>query len=287
MPDSIPPAPPEGTRPTPPAPARTATRPPASRVRTYTPGGTARMIERAPWYATVTAAAVDLTVIAVLGACLYQRRLQSTAGEVIALLILAGVAGVRIADIARSIRGGGPPTGAGPTLALVALLAQAGHWVSGWVRVVALGALVVLAASCTSGPRSPNDTASTVVKVATLARATACDDTLDTWLGRTPPLQVDRAPETALEVVGQIRAWLCADALAGLLDTARELLTPRPSPDVVGDAGTRDASPSAETDAGATAATDAEAPPASPGAPDDGGAPPTAASDPDAGPVTP
>jgi len=286
MSDTIPPAPPEGTRPSPP-PARTPTRPPASRVRTYTPGGTARLIERAPWYATVTAAVVDLTVIAVLGACLYQRRFQSTAGEVIALVILAGVAGVRIADLARALRGGGPPTGAGPTLALVALLAQAGHWVSGWVRVVALGALVVLAASCTSGPRSPNDTASTVVKVATLARATACDDTLDTWLGRTPPLQVDRAPETALEVVGQIRAWLCADALAGLLDTARELLTPRPSPDVVGDAGTRDASPSAETDAGATAATDAEAPPASPGAPDDGGAPPTAASDPDAGPVTP
>lgn len=274
MPDSIPPAPPEGTRPTPPAPARTATRPPASRVRTYTPGGTARMIERAPWYATVTAAVVDLTVIAVLGACLYQRRLQSTAGEVIALLILAGVAGVRIADIARSIRGGGPPTGAGPTLALVALLAQAGHWVSGWVRVVALGALVVLAASCTSGPRSPNDTASTVVKVATLARATACDDTLDTWLGRTPPLQVDRAPETALEVVGQIRAWLCADALAGLLDTARELLTPRPASPRPGD----DASPSAAHDAGPTAATDAEAPPASQAALDDAGPPPTAAS---------
>ena len=269
MPDTIPP----DARPSPPPPpARAPARTQPPRVRAYTPGGTARLIERAPWYATVTAAVVDLTVIAVLGACLYQRRLQSTAGEVIALVILAGVAGVRIADLARAIRGGGPPTGAGPTLALVAVMAQAGHWLAGWVRVVALGALVILAASCTGAPRSPEGTASAVVQVATLARATACDDTLDTWLGRTPPLQVDRAPETALEVVGQIRAWMCADVLAGLLDTARELLTPRASPRP-GD----DASPSAARDGGATAATDAAAPGAAPGAPDDTDLAPTAA----------
>jgi hypothetical protein len=99
------------------------------------------------------------------------------------------------------------------------------------------------------------------VKVATLARATACDDTLDTWLGRTPPLQVDRAPETALEVVGQIRAWLCADALAGLLDTARELLTPRPSP-------------ASESDGGVSppGSDDASSPPADASAESDGGA---------------
>ena len=267
----------------------------AGHVRALTPHGTAKVIERAPWYVTVCALVIDLVVSGGLLLLLNGGKLRTAFAEGAALVILAGIAGVRVADYVRAFLKGGNPTHAGPAMIAFAVGSQLWHHGATWLRIASLSGLVLLAvnaAGCAAGPRSPNDTAQAVVKVATLARVTACDDTLDTWLGRTPPLQVDRAPETALEVVGQIRAWLCADALAGLLDTARELLTPprRASSEPGDDASpraARDPSPSAETDAGATAATDAEAPPASPGAPDDGGAPPTVASDPDAGPVTP
>jgi hypothetical protein len=124
--------------------------------------------------------------------------------------------------------------------------------------------------------RQPGDpgmaTAKIVLATTAEVRNGLCDRSL---FGAPPPLDVDNAPRDLAGVVGQVRAWLCADALGSLLDLARELATPRPSP-------------AAESDAGPTAATDASTGDASPGAPDDTEAPPTAeTSDVDAGEVSP
>lgn len=138
------------------------------------------------------------------------------------------------------------------------------------IRILLLALSLLLAVGCAHRPPGQIDTtAAMVMKVSHTARAFACDD--GPPLGRVPALNIDTPPQDFAGVVGQIRAWLCADPFAALLDLATELVT-RPSP-------------SAESDAGPpTATAPPPVPAASPPSSDDAGLSPTTA---DAGEVTP
>lgn len=182
----------------------------------------------APAHATIPAAVVDGLVVVVLGACLFFRRLDSSAERIVAILVIAAVAGVHVVDLLRAQLRGGPPgggTGTGLTLAVMSALASVGHHLAARMRVVAHAALffVVLALGCASGPRTTDATVKTVLSVATLARDTACGPMLDGYLGRPQPVSLDAPAGTVVEVTQRIRDWLCGDTLAGLLDLARDL----------------------------------------------------------------
>ena len=130
-------------------------------------------------------------------------------------------------------------------------------------------------------------TAKVVLSTASEIRDGLCDRAL---LGPVPPLDIDNAPGDLGAAVGQVRAWLCADVFGGLLDTVRELLTPRPSPAAESDGGTRDPSTPSPEDSSVSATGDGglpSTPDASPGAPDDTGPPTVTTSDVDAGEVRP
>lgn len=136
------------------------------------------------------------------------------------------------------------------------------------IRILLLALSLLLAVGCAHRPPGQIDTtAAMVMKVVGTGRAIACDD--GPPLGRVPAINVDTPPQDFAGVVGQIRAWLCADVLGGLLDLANELATPRSTP--------------TESDAGPPTAT-APPPAASPPVSDDAGLSPTAA---DAGEVGP
>lgn len=253
-------------------------------LRALTPHGTAKVIERAPWYVTVCALVIDLVVSGGLLLLLNGGKLRTAFAEGAALVILAGIAGVRVADYVRAFFKGGNPTHAGPAMLLFAVGSQLWHHGATWMRLASVSGLVLLAVSAAGcAHRSPGldpgrATAKIVLATAGEVRDGLCDRSL---LGPVPVLNVDTPPQDLAAVVGQVRAWLCADALGSLLDLATELLTPRASPRPGGDA-----SPSAERDGGATAATDAAAPGASQAAPDDTAPAPTAATA-DGGTVSP
>lgn len=110
-------------------------------------------------------------------------------------------------------------------------------------------------------PGAIDPTAATVLKVVETGRSIACDEG---WMGRVPALNIDTPPVGIAAVIGQIRAWVCADALGSLIDLATELVTappPQPAqrprtastPDASSDAdgGTGEAPDDAPGDAGA------------------------------------
>lgn len=205
-----------------------------------------------------------------LCALVYLRRHdQLDVGTVAAVLLVAGVRPHNLLDLASAARGA-PRAGA--------VVGAVGAGALTWRSVFGTCLAAILAGLLIGGcaHRQPGDPGAVMAKVVLSTtrdvREGLCDRAL---LGPVAPLDVDNPPRDLAGVVGQVRAWLCADVLGGLLDLANELLTPRPSP-------------AAESDGGATAATDASTGDASPGAPGDTGPPPTAvSSDVDAGEVIP
>lgn len=201
-----------------------------------------------------------------LVALVYLRRHdQLDVGTVAAVLLVAGVRPHNLLDLASAARGA-PRAGA--------VVGAVGAGALSWRSIFGTCLVGLLVGGCAS--RQPGDpgmaTAKIVLATTAEVRNGLCDRSL---FGAPPPIDVDNAPRDLAGVVGQVRAWLCADALGSLLDLARELATPRPSP-------------AAESDGGATAATDASTDDASSGAPGDTGPPPTAvSSDVDAGEVSP
>ena len=124
-------------------------------MRSLTPHGTERVIVRAPWYVTISAAVVDCVIGGGLLLLLNGEKLKSQWSQGIALAILGGIAGVRVADYVRALVKGVNPTGAGPALVLFALLSQVGPHVAAAVRVLLAGAgvaLVVVGLSNCGGP---------------------------------------------------------------------------------------------------------------------------------------
>lgn len=135
------------------------------------------------------------------------------------------------------------------------------------IGMMVMFALAVMLGCAGRMPGDPGMAAAKIVLATTTeVRNGLCDRA---FFGPPPPLDVDNAPRDLAGVVGQVRAWLCADALGALLDLARELATPRP----------------AASDA-PTAATPPPAPEPSPEHSGDAGPTPTAATA-DAGTVTP
>ena len=169
-----------------------------------------------------------------LCALVYLRRHdQLDVGTVAAVLLVAGVRPHNLLDLASAARGA-------PRAAVV--VGAVGGGALTWRSV--FGTCLVMAlfvGGCLH--RQPGDvdtTAAMVLKVSHTAREFACDD--GPPLGRVPALNLDTPPQDFAGVVGQIRAWLCADPFAALLDLATELVT-RPSPAAESDGG----SPTATT----------------------------------------
>ena len=207
-----------------------------------------------------------------LCALVYLRRHdQLDVGTVAAVLLVAGVRPHNLLDAVGAMgamRGGGG--GGAARAVVVGVGAGALSWRSFFGTCLAAILAGLLIGGCAH--RQPGDPGAVMAKVVLSTtrdvREGLCDRTL---LGPVAPLDVDNPPRDLAGVVGQVRAWLCADALGSLLDLATELLTPRPSP-------------AAESDGGSTAATGD----ASPGAPDDTGPPLSReTSDVDAGEVRP
>ena len=113
-------------------------------MRSLTPHGTERVIVRAPWYVTISAAVVDCVIGGGLLLLLNGGKLRSPWSEGIALAILGGIAGVRVADYVRAVVKGVAPTGAGPSLLLFALLSQVGPHAAAALRVLLMGAGMVV-----------------------------------------------------------------------------------------------------------------------------------------------
>lgn len=197
-----------------------------------------------------------------LCALVYLRRHdQLDVGTVAAVLLVAGVRPHNLLDAVGAMgamRGGGG--GGAARAVVVGVGAGALSWRSFFGTCLAAILAGLLIGGCAH--RQPGDPGAVMAKVVLSTtrdvREGLCDRAL---LGPVAPLDVDNPPRDLAGVVGQVRAWLCADALGSLLDLATELLTPRPSP-------------AAESDGGVSppGSDDASSPPADASAESDGGA---------------
>ena len=211
--------------------------------------------------------------LAALVAIVYLRRFDMLdVGTGGLILLVCGVRPHNVGDVIAARVGAAGPSAGPRASAVVGAVGAVGAGAITWRSIFGTClVMALLAGGCLHrqpGLDPGRATAKVVLSTASEVRAGLCDRGL---LGPVPPLNVDEPPRDLASVVGQVRAWLCADALGSLLDLATELLTPRPSP-------------AAESDGGSTAATGD----ASPGAPDDTGPPLSReTSDVDAGEVRP
>lgn len=118
--------------------------------RVLTPHGTERVIRTAPWYVHVLAAMTDGLVTAILGICLFYEKFRSAFAEGLALVILAGIAGVRVAQGVSQLRNAATaiPATAGPAMFLFAFISQA-RGLAEIVRASAVMTSVALVGSVT------------------------------------------------------------------------------------------------------------------------------------------
>ena len=261
MPDTAPTTPPPPAPPwSEPATARTSAvasiepTPPSERPpRVTTPPGGVPSQPEAPydvWRDRIRTGLDRLIYGLALVALVYLRRHdQLDVGTVAAVLLVAGVRPHNLLDAVGAMRGGG---GGAARAVVVGVGAGALSWRSFFGTCLAAILAGLLIGGCAH--RQPGDPGAVMAKVVLSTtrdvREGLCDRTL---LGPVAPLNIDEPPRDLAGVVGQVRAWLCADALGSLLDLATELLTPRPSPSAESDGGTRDPSTSSPEDSSGSA----------------------------------
>lgn len=150
------------------------------------------------------------------------------------ILLVCGVRPHNVGDVLAARVGGGAVPRASAVVGAVG--AGALSWRSFFGTCLAAILAGLLIGGCAH--RQPGDPGAVMVKVVLSTtrdvREGLCDRAL---LGPVAPLDVDNPPRDLAGVVGQVRAWLCADALGSLLDLATELAT-RPSPAAESDGGT-------------------------------------------------
>ncbi len=144
------------------------------------------------------------------------------------VLLVCGVRPHNVGDVLAARAGG-----LGNTARAGAVVGAVGVGALSWRSFFATCLAAILAGLLIGGcaHRPPGNPGAVMAKVVLSTTRDVRDGLCDRGLlGPVPVLDVDNPPQDLAGVVGQVRAWLCADALGGLLDLATELLTPRPSP---------------------------------------------------------
>lgn len=251
--------------------------PPSERPpRVTTPPGGVPSQPEAPydvWRDRIRTTLDRFIYFAALVAIVYLRRFDMLdVGTGGLILLVCGVRPHNVGDVIAARVGGSNVHRAGAVVGAVG--AGAITWRSFFATCLVMALLV---GGCLH--RQPGDvdtTGAMVLKVSNTARAFACDD--GPPLGRVPALNIDDPPRDFEGVLGQIRAWVCADAFGALLDLAQELVT-HPSPAAESDGGvSSDPSTLPPEDSGGSASDGgvqpSTHPDASSGAPGDGGVTP-------------